>query len=380
MLNAEEKKRYLRQVIIPNFGMESQQKLKSAKVLVVGAGGLGCPILIYLAAAGVGTIGIVDFDVVDESNLHRQILFNGNDIGEFKVTAAIKHLTLFNPYVNYIPHLFKLSSENALSVFEQYDIIVDGTDNFPTRYLVNDSCVFLDKPNVYGSIFQFEGQVCVFNYKNKDGVHGPNYRDLYETPPPPGLVPNCADSGVLGVLPGIIGSMQASEAIKIITGIGEPLSGRLFVFDALTFTTRTFIVKRRINNPLNGANPTLSRLVDYEAFCNLNNTMNGIREITPAELFEWKEDGRKFQLIDVREEAEFDAFNISGDLIPLSVLGDNFDKISKDSPVVIHCLSGARSKKAILWLQEKHHFNNLLNLTGGITAYNSLLMELPGGI
>jgi adenylyltransferase/sulfurtransferase len=246
--------------------------------------------------------------------------------------------------------------------------VADGTDNFPTRYLVNDACVLAGKTNVYASIFQFEGQVSVFNYTNSKGETGPNYRDLYPTPPPPGLVPSCAEGGVLGVLPGIIGSMQASEVIKVVTGVGEPLSGRLFIFDALQFETRTFKIRRRSDNPLNGEHPTISQLIDYEFFCGLKD-LKPVKEITVEELLNWQSSGEQFQLIDVREQAEYDSANISALLIPLSTVSDKQELIVRDRKVVIHCKSGARSARAIRELEDKFGFNNLYNLKGGITEY-----------
>ncbi len=255
----EELARYNRHIIIPGFGMEAQLKLKAAKVLVIGSGGLGSPALLYLAAAGVGTIGIVDFDVVDDSNLQRQVLFGVDEIGKPKVEAARRRIQSLNPYIKLNIYNTHLNSQNALDIVKDYDVVADGTDNFPTRYLVNDASVLLGKPNIYASIFQFEGQVSVFNYKDAQGNTGPNYRDLYPTPPPPGLVPSCAEGGVLGVLPGIIGSLQALEVIKVITGVGETLSGRFFIFDALNFESRTFNIKSREDNPISGKNPTHHR-------------------------------------------------------------------------------------------------------------------------
>src|SRR6476619_3531840 len=265
----EELSRYDRHIIIPDFGFEAQKKLKAAKVLVIGSGGLGSPALLYLAAAGVGTIGIIDFDVVDDSNLQRQVLFGVDEIGKPKVDAAKKRLESLNPFITIKVYNQQLTSQNALDIIKDYDVVADGTDNFPTRYLVNDACVLLGKPNVYASIFQFEGQVSVFNYRAANDELGPNYRDLYPTPPPPGLVPICTEGGVLGVLPGIIGSLQALEVIKVITGVGETLSGRFFVFDALSFESRTFKISRNPANPLNGINPTITQLIDYEQFCGL---------------------------------------------------------------------------------------------------------------
>jgi adenylyltransferase/sulfurtransferase len=360
--------RYDRHIIIPDFGMEAQQKLKAARVLVIGSGGLGSPLLLYLAAAGVGTIGIVEFDTVDDSNLQRQVLYGQEDVGRLKADAAKARLESLNPYINIEVHHTRLTSENALELVREYDVVADGTDNFPTRYLVNDACVLAGKTNVYASIFQFEGQVSVFNYTNSKGETGPNYRDLYPAPPPPGLVPSCAEGGVLGVLPGIIGSMQASEVIKVVTGTGEPLSGRLFIFDALQFETRIFKIRRRSDNPLNGDNPTIRQLIDYEFFCGLKE-QKPVREITVEELLNWQSSGEQFQLIDVREQAEYESANIGALLIPLPTVSDNQDRIARDRKVVFHCKSGARSARAIRELEEKFGFNNLYNLKGGITEY-----------
>lgn len=368
----EELSRYDRHIIIPGFGMEAQQKLKAAKVLVVGSGGLGSPLLLYLAAAGVGTIGIVDFDTVDDSNLQRQVLYGKEDVGRRKADAAKSRLESLNPHINIVLHHVRLSSDNALDIVKDYDVVADGTDNFPTRYLVNDACVLLNKPNVYASIFQFEGQVSVFNYTNAAGETGPNYRDLYPTPPPPGLVPSCAEGGVLGVLPGIIGSMQASEVIKVVTGVGDPLAGRLFIFDALTFETRIFKVKRRDDNPLNGKNPTITKLIDYEFFCGVKEERK-VKEITVEEFYDWQVRGEKFQLIDVREPLEYETANLGAILIPLAKVTDHADQFARDVKVVVHCRSGVRSAKAIRDLEDKFGFDNLYNLKGGILAYQNLV-------
>jgi len=366
----EELARYNRHIIIPEFGEESQLKLKAAKVLIIGSGGLGSPALLYLTAAGVGTIGIVDFDVVDDSNLQRQVLFDIHEIGKPKVEAARRRLEALNPHVHFILHNTHINSENALDIIKDYDVVADGTDNFPTRYLVNDATVLLDKPNVYGSIFQFEGQVSVFNYVSSNGVRGPNYRDLYPTPPPPGLVPSCAEGGVLGVLPGIIGSLQALEVIKIITGVGEPLSGRFFTFDALNFENRTFNIKRREDNPVNGINPTIHELIDYEQFCGMRAVEEKpVKEITARDLYDWQVKGKPFKLIDVREPSEYKIVQIGGELIPLAKVADHADQIPRDIDVVIHCKAGVRSLKAIRELEEKFGFRNLYNLKGGILAY-----------
>ncbi|MDQ3683453.1 MAG: molybdopterin-synthase adenylyltransferase MoeB [Bacteroidota bacterium] len=361
--------RYNRHIIIPEFGLEGQKKLKASKVLVIGSGGLGSPVLLYLAAAGVGTLGIVDFDVVDDSNLQRQVLFGVDEIGKPKVEAAKQRLQNLNPHINIIKYNTQLTSQNALDIIKYYDVVADGTDNFPTRYLVNDACLLLDKPNVYASIFQFEGQVSVFNYVNSKRERGPNYRDLYPTPPPPGLVPNCAEGGVLGVLPGIIGSMQANEVIKVVTGIGETLSGRFFVFDALTFETRIFNISRNENNPVNGKNPTITQLIDYEQFCGMKAVEKPIKEISVEEFDKWKLNGEDIQVIDVREPAEYAEVNIGATLIPLGIVSENSGKIDRNRKVVVHCKLGGRSAKAIRELEEKFGFTNLYNLKGGITAY-----------
>ncbi|HZZ75709.1 MAG TPA: molybdopterin-synthase adenylyltransferase MoeB [Puia sp.] len=366
----EELARYNRHIIIPGFGEEGQKKLKAAKVLIIGSGGLGSPALLYLTAAGIGTIGIVDFDVVDDSNLQRQVIFDIREIGKPKVEAAKRRLEALNPHTRFILHNTHLNSGNALDIIKDYDVVADGTDNFPTRYLVNDATLILDKPNVYGSIFQFEGQVSVFNYVNDKGERGPNYRDLYPTPPPPGLVPSCAEGGVLGVLPGIIGSLQALEVIKVITGIGEPLSGRFYTFDALNFESRTFNIKRRDDNPVNGKNPTIHELIDYEQFCGMRAIEEKpVKEITARDLFDWQVQGKKFKLIDVREPSEFKIVQIGGELIPLSTISEHADEIPTDMDVVFLCKSGIRSLKAIKELEEKYPFNNLYNLKGGILAY-----------
>jgi adenylyltransferase/sulfurtransferase len=369
--------RYDRHIIIPDFGLAAQQKLKAAKVLVIGSGGLGSPLLLYLAAAGVGTIGIVEFDVVDDSNLQRQVLFGKNDVGRAKARAAKSRLQALNPHIKIQLHNTRLTSENALQIVKKYDVVADGTDNFPTRYLVNDACVLLGKTNVYASIFQFDGQVSVFNYRDADGVLGPNYRDLYPTPPPPGLVPSCAEGGVLGVLPGIIGSMQANEVIKVITGVGTPLSGRLFLFDALNFETRTFNIKRRADNPLNGENPSITQLIDYEFFCGLKNPdEKPIKEITVETFLKWQALGEPYQLIDVREPNEYETANIGGLLLPLGTVTEHADQLRRDVKVVVHCRSGVRSAKAIRALEAQYGLDNLYNLKGGILAYQEQAQEV----
>ena len=365
---------YNRHLSIPEFGMEAQKKLKHTSVAVIGCGGLGSPVLQYLAAAGIGTIGIIDFDVVEASNLHRQVLFGVSDVGKKKVDIAKKRLQDLNPHITINTHDCRLTSENALEVLEPYDIIADGTDNFQTRYLVNDAAILLDKPNVYASIFQFEGQVSVFNYTNKEGNTGPNYRDLFPTPPPPGLVPNCAEAGVLGVLPGIIGSLQASEVIKLAANIGEPLSGRMFLFDALDFSTRTITIEK------NPDREEVTELIDYEQFCGIEPagdqeestseaSEKEVREISVTELNEILQNGNDVQVIDVREPHEYEIANIDGELIPLGDVEDEADKISREKKVVVHCRSGGRSSEAVKKLQDKYGFDNLYNLKGGILAW-----------
>lgn len=361
--------RYNRHIIIPDFGLEAQQKLKAAKVLVIGSGGLGSPALLYLAAAGVGTIGIADFDVVDDSNLQRQVLFGVNEVGEPKVEAAKRRLEELNPFITIVLYNTQITSDNALDIIKDYDVVADGTDNFPTRYLVNDACVLLEKPNVYASVFQFEGQVSVFNYLNPEGELGPNYRDLYPAPPPPGMVQSCAEGGILGVLPGIIGSMQALEVIKVITGIGETLSGRFFIYDALSFETKTFKIKRNPGNPLNGTHPTITGLIDYEQFCGVKAVEKPVKEISAKVLSGWQASGEPFQLIDVREPEEYELVNIGGDLMPLATIADHRDHIVRDRKVVLHCKTGSRSARAIRELEEKFGFKNLYNLKGGVLSY-----------
>ena len=361
-----ELERYSRHLIIPEFNIEGQRRLKESKVLVVGSGGLGSPLLLYLTAAGVGTIGIVDFDVVDETNLQRQVLFSEADVGRPKVEAAIERLKGLNPHINFIAHHTQLTSDNALDIIADYDLVADGTDNFPTRYLVNDACVILQKTNVYASIFRFEGQVSVFNYTDSHGETGPNYRDLFPTPPPPGLVPSCAEGGVIGVLPGIIGSLQANEVIKVLSGVGQPLSGRLFLFDALTFETRTLKVHK------DPEQPAIVKLIDYEDFCGMNDESTPtaqVKEIDVLAFERLKDSGTAYQLIDVREPYEYQIAHMNGELIPLAEIEEAVDKIASDKKVIVHCRSGVRSAQAIQKLEKKFGFNNLYNLKGGILAY-----------
>ena len=344
--------RYDRQIILPEIGTGGQEKLSKAKVLVVGAGGLGCPVLQYLTAAGVGTIGIVDGDTVDETNLQRQILYSTEDIGKPKAETAVEKLKRLNPEITLTSHFSLLTSKNVLELVRNYDIIVDCTDNFPTRYLLNDACVILGKPLVFGSLFKFEGSVSVFNYKD-----GPTYRCLYPNPPAQTDVPNCGEIGVLGSLTGIIGSIQANEVIKMITSAGQVLSGELLIFNSLE---NGFQKMKFSKDPKNSE---ITELIDYEAFCNPGTQ---VREITADELKEKISQGVDLQIIDVREEVEYNVKNIKGKLIPLAQIEDNIDKIETGEMVVIHCQSGARSKRAIEILQSKYGFKNLYNLKDGL--------------
>jgi molybdopterin/thiamine biosynthesis adenylyltransferase/rhodanese-related sulfurtransferase len=350
-MKAEELKRYARHIILPEIGLEGQNKLKQAKVLIIGAGGLGCPVLQYLTAAGVGTIGIVDFDRIDESNLQRQVLYAAEDVGKYKAEVAKEKLSKQNQFVKLITHVIHLTSANALEIISQYNIIVDGSDNFATRYLVNDACVILNKILVFGSIFKFEGQVSVFNYQN-----GPTYRCLYPEPPVDGEVANCAEIGVVGVLPGIAGALQANEVIKVITGIGEILNGKLLIFDALTMQFDTFDITG------NTTNKKIDKLIDYDFFCG---TIKEISSVELKEKIKFKED---FQLIDVREQEEYQLKNIGGILIPLNTLEANLDKISLEKEVIVHCASGMRSKKAVNLLREKG-FKKVFNLKNGLLDF-----------
>jgi len=374
MLSKEEIARYSRHLILPDFTIEGQRKLKQGKVLVIGAGGLGSPMLQYLAAAGVGTIGIVDPDVVDETNLQRQVLYGMNDLNKAKVEAARQRLKDLNPNIEYRIYQVPFTRENALELIKDYGVVADGTDNFPTRYLVNDACVLSGKPNVYASVFRFEGQVSVFNYVDDTRKRGPNYRDLYPTPPPPGMVPSCAEGGVLGVLPGIIGSMQALEVIKILCGIGEPLSGRLFLLDALDFSVRILNIPHHPANPLTGEHPSQTDLIDYQEFCGMPQHEAEMEApfygkcITATELARWRERQHTFQLIDVREPYEYEIANLGGQLIPQKEIIHHLDQISRDIPVVLHCRSGARSARTIQMLEQEHGFDNLYNLSGGLIA------------
>lgn len=361
MFSSAEQNRYARHFSLPEIGVEGQQKLKAARVLVVGAGGLGSPVLLYLAAAGVGHIGIIDGDVVDASNLQRQVLYNMNDIGKSKAEAAKERLVLLNPYIHITAYPFSLTRDNALDIFQQYDIIADGTDNFATRYLVNDACVMNGKVNVYASVSRFEGQVAVFNYLYQDGSRGPNYRDLFPTPPAPGTVLNCAEEGILGVLPGIIGSMQANEIIKIITDVGEPLAGKIALFDAATFTLQ--VIKIRATT-----NVIIKALIDYDYFCNISDFSN-VNTITPHQLQMLIESNKDFQLIDVRQPAEYQQYHIGGTLIPLADIKEAAHLINREKTVILYCQSGSRSVLAIKELLQLDDYKNLFSLEGGINNW-----------
>lgn len=356
--------RYHRHLLLPEVGKEGQAKLKNAKVLVIGCGGLGNAMLPYLAAAGVGNIGIVDFDKIDESNLQRQIMYGQSSVGRYKTEVMTERLREINPFIDIHSYNTRLTSENALQMIRDYDIVADGTDNFPTRYLVNDACVLLNKVNVFASIFRFDLQLSVFHYHG-----GPCYRCLFPEPPAPGTVPSCAEAGVFGVLPGVAGTLQANEIIKIITQTGEPLSGKLFTIDLLSFHPVLLTVDKDPACPVCGENPTVKKLMDYEEFCNPSLNMNEINEITVTELKRLLDSGENLQIIDVREPLEYEICNMGGTLIPLSTLEQNIDKIKKDIPVVVHCRSGKRSAMAVKKLKIQYGFKNTMNLSGGIIAW-----------
>ena len=368
-LSNDEIARYSRHLIMPEVALDGQKKLKAAKVLTVGTGGLGSPLALYLAAAGIGTIGIVDFDVVDESNLQRQIIHGTSDVGRPKVESARDKIKDINPNVEVRVHEEALTSENALEIFADYDVIVDGTDNFPTRYLVNDACVLLGKPNVYGSIFRFEGQASVFWAEE-----GPCYRCLYPEPPPPGLVPSCAEGGVLGILPGAIGVVQATEAVKLILGIGEPLIARLMLYDALGMSFREMKLRKDPNCPICGENPTVTELIDYEEFCGIPQANavaqeNGVPEITVQELKQKMDAGEDINVLDVREPHEYEVANIGVKLVPLGELPRRLAEFDQSENFAIHCKTGGRSAKAVKLLQDAG-FGNVYNVKGGITAWS----------
>jgi molybdopterin/thiamine biosynthesis adenylyltransferase/rhodanese-related sulfurtransferase len=363
-LSNEEIARYSRHLIMPEVALAGQKTLKRARVLTIGAGGLGSPLAMYLAAAGIGTIGIVDFDVVDESNLQRQIIHGTSDLGRPKLESARERIEDINPNVRVETFGEPLSSENALEIFEDFDVIVDGTDNFPTRYLVNDASVLTGKPNVYGSIFRFEGQASVFYAEE-----GPCYRCLYPEPPPPGLVPSCAEGGVLGILPGAIGTIQATETVKLILGLGEPLIGRLLLYDALSMRFREMKLRKDPNCPVCGENPTVTELIDYQEFCGIpqaNAQADEVPEITVEEL---KEKIDEVSILDVREPHEYEVANIGARLIPLGELPERLIELDKDEAVAVYCKTGARSARAVKLLKEAG-FQNVYNVKGGITAWS----------
>jgi adenylyltransferase/sulfurtransferase len=367
-LSKDEILRYSRHLIMPEVGMEGQLKLKQAKVLLVGAGGLGAPLGLYLAAAGVGRIGMVDFDVVDFTNLQRQVIHGTKDVGRKKLDSAFDSMRDINPFVQLDRHETALSSENALEIFKDYDYVVDGTDNFPTRYLVNDACVILKKPNVYGSIFRFEGQATVFAYEG-----GPCYRCLYPEPPPPGLVPSCAEGGVLGILPGTIGLIQATETVKLILGIGQPLVGRLLLYDALNMKFRELKLRKNPECPVCGEHPTVTRLIDYQEFCGIpQHTPEPIvsGDIEPTEVKAKQDRGDKFVLVDVREPHEFQIGRIPGSiLIPLGELPKRLNELNPADEIVMHCKMGGRSAKAVDLLKQ-NGFTKVRNMKGGILAWS----------
>jgi adenylyltransferase/sulfurtransferase len=382
-LDAEETDRYGRHLVLPDVGVEGQRRLKNAKVLCVGAGGLGAPNLLYLAAAGVGTIGIIDADVVESTNLQRQVIYGESDVGDKKLEAAERRLKDLNPHIEIVRHDEFLTSENALEVFEQYDLVVDGADNFPTRYLVNDASVLTGTPNVHGSIFRFEGQVSVFGHPD-----GPCYRCLYPEPPPPGLVPNCAEGGVLGVLPGVVGCMQSIEAIKLLVGEGDPLVGRNLLFDALEMDFNELNVEKDPDCPVCGEDPTVTELIDYEQFCGVpafgedeeeaEAEEDGIPAISASELHERVNNGGEVEVLDVREPNEWEICNLADEagatLIPQDDVPNHLDDLPEDRELVVHCRSGGRSSQVVEYLREQG-FDNAVNLDGGLLAWASEVDE-----
>lgn len=370
MFNSAELNRYARHFSLTEIGLEGQQKLKAAQVLVVGAGGLGSVLLLYLAAAGVGHIGIIDGDVVEESNLQRQVLYTMKDLGKLKAAAAKKRLEALNPYIHITAYSFALDRENAIDIISPYQIVADGTDNFQTRYLVNDACVLAGKINVYASIQRFEGQVAVFNVVNKDGESGVNYRDLFPTPPASGSVLNCAEEGVLGVLPGIIGSMQASEVIKVITGFGASLANRIALFDAANFTMQVIKLKKT-------SNYQISELIDYDYFCNVRHLPN-VNTISVHQLQRFMQDEKDIQLIDVRQPEEHDTYNIGGICIPLSELVNAPTTLFTNKKTILYCQSGNRSSAAIQDLIKKNkNIENVFSLEGGTNAWKKIYENNP---
>jgi len=373
-LTHDEVMRYSRHLIMPEVGVAGQKKLKAASVLLIGTGGLGSPLALYLAAAGIGRIGLVDYDVVDESNLQRQVIHYTSDVGKLKLDSAAAKMADINPYLIIDKHNTPLTSENALDILKDYDVIIDGTDNFPTRYLVNDACVMLGKPNVYGSIFRFEGQLTVF-----DAKQGPCYRCMFPEPPPPGLVPSCAEGGVLGILPGTIGTLQATEAIKLILGVGKPMIGRMLLYDALEMTFDTIKVRKNPACPVCGEHPTITELIDYEMFCGVpahdrsdykvKGAGAGVRGITVLDLKAREDAGEQPYILDVREPHELEISVIPGSHnIPKGQVVARAAEIPRDREVVVQCKTGIRSQDSIIMLQ-KLGFTNLVNLKGGINAW-----------
>ena len=368
-LSNEEIRRYSRHLILPEFGMEGQRKLKQGSVLLIGTGGLGSPLALYLAAAGVGHIGLVDFDIVDESNLQRQIIHGTSTLGIRKTESAKMRLRDLNPHIDIATYEAQITSENAFDLIRPYDVVVDGTDNFPTRYLTNDACVMLGKPNVYGSIFRFEGQATVFSPKHG----GPCYRCLYPEPPPPGLVPSCAEGGVLGVLPGVIGTIQATEAIKLLTGIGEPLIGRLLLYDALAMRFRELKLRRNPDCPVCGDHPTVTELIDYQQFCGISPEEahhDGTIEITPAEVADWLHSDNPPFLLDVREPNEWDICHLPGAVrISVNELAERMNELDSAVEMVVYCRSGVRSARAVDLLRQAG-FRKVKNMAGGILRWS----------
>ena len=371
-LTKDELSRYSRHLILPEVGEAGQRKLKAARVLCVGTGGLGSPLALYLAAAGVGTLGLVDFDVVDASNLQRQIIHSTADIGRKKLDSAAEKLQALNPNLNVIKHDTLLTSANALDILKDYDVIADGTDNFPTRYLVNDACVLLGKPNAYGSIFRFEGHASVFATKD-----GPCYRCLYPEPPPPGLVPSCAEGGVLGILPGLVGVIQATETIKLILGKGSTLVGRLLLVDALNMRFRELKLRKNPECPVCGAHPTVTQLIDYQQFCGIAPATkeeiavkNGVPQITVSELKRRIDAGEDLFILDVREPFEYQIANIGGKLVPQGEVPQRLAEIDRDREIIVHCKAGGRSQRIAEFLKQSG-YPDVVNVAGGILAWSS---------
>ena len=370
-LTTDDLSRYSRHLILPEVGMEGQQKLKAARVLCVGTGGLGSPLAFYLTAAGVGTLGLVDFDVVDASNLQRQIIHSTKDIGRKKLDSAEEKLTALNPAIRIVKHETMLTSANAMEILKDYDIVADGTDNFPTRYLVNDACVLLGKPNVYGSIFRFEGQASVFATEQ-----GPCYRCLYPEPPPPGLVPSCAEGGVLGILPGLVGVIQATEVIKLILGKGESLIGRLLLVDALSMRFRELKLRKNPECPVCGENPTVTELIDYQHFCGIvpetpqeASVKNGIPQLSVKDLKRRIDAGEDVYILDVREPYEYRIAQIGGKLIPQTDVPNRLAEIDRDREIIVQCRSGVRSQRIAEFLKQQG-YPRVVNLAGGILAWS----------